>query len=291
MNKLIIEQNSNSRTVTSSIIEELCKYAKVLTGANISLKGSLTVSRAYKESVDYLNTNFPEFNINVQTGYFVSFRDDEVKRICIQNWGQDGGCIPSTLANVNLNNSNLFQNNSDILIADLAAFKNISRISFYGSNNITDIYAGHIGTTAINTFQGITWSNETKNSIILGSVMYLQGENKNGNHGWLSLGTLAIKELTVNSDFHSNLLNRCNITNLYLGGTTYKLQNVPANLYNQGTVTNLYVPSEMVQYYTDLKTSIDSAAGKTVITNIIAYDFTDDPNDIFGVLDVTPPSL
>ena len=169
MNKLIIEQDSNSRPTSSKVIEELYKYAKVLTGDNISLKGSLTVQRAYKESVDYLNAKFPNLTITVQTGYFMTFKDPEVQRICVENWGQDGGCIPSWIENIS-NANTYFQNNENIIIADLAAFKN-TNTDFSNSSNIKEIYIGGTGyINALNVLCNTGWSGgKTLDKLIVGS--------------------------------------------------------------------------------------------------------------------------
>ena len=286
MNKLVIEQNSNSRSISSQIIEELYKNAKTLTDDNISLKGSLTVQRAYKESVTYLNTRFPDLNITVTSGYFVPFKDEEVKRICVENWGSDGGCTPSSLQNISLgNNQQYFRLNDNIEIMDLAAFKNINNIYCSRCWNVKEIYLGKVTSIGeTNTFLGIGGDGGYNlDKFIIGEASYVQGSafNKSNN----TVGVLAVKNLSIDSTWHGNFIRRLNITDFYIGGETHKF-NAPSSVNNPGTITNLHVPQSMKTHYESLQTSINTTAGRTVIVNVVAYDFDTDPDGIFDGLNL-----
>lgn len=106
MNHLIVSQNNNLEILGSSsnnigvrIIEKLYDLARAGLDNSSILQGNLQVSKAYRDSVDWLQNN-TGLNIVVTDDYFVRFKDANFLRICCQVLGTDGTISETQAASV-----------------------------------------------------------------------------------------------------------------------------------------------------------------------------------------------
>ena len=185
MNHLVVSQNSNleilgnsSNTIGVRIIEKLYELAHAGLDSSSSLSGNLQVSKAYRDSVGWLNQN-TDLNIVVTDDHYIRFADPEVARILNSTFGDGIGVTESAAANVTNGGwgpyFDYFYENADIVTFDemkyftsittlhqrgpyyspQGCFKNCTSLETIDMRNITVVAEGN--------FWGCTSLRELKN--------------------------------------------------------------------------------------------------------------------------------
>lgn len=140
---LIINQDVNStERVDGSVITKLYNLAR---GGEIDetsvLRGTLLADTASRKQIDYLEELFENLHITATT-YSISFEDPEVERVCIQNFGSNGGVTENQL-NVVSNIGDAFKDNTTITkFNEFAYFTGLDSTNwgwFAGCTNLEEI--------------------------------------------------------------------------------------------------------------------------------------------------------
>ena len=107
------------------------------------LDGTLTVNAsAYEDSVEALRGTFSKLNLNVTGPYYIRFEDDEVRRICAENWGDGMGITKEQAAAVTGDIGSKFRNNTEINSFDeLRYFTNAKADNIYDTALTKIIYS------------------------------------------------------------------------------------------------------------------------------------------------------
>lgn len=110
---LYIEQNEGlTESVDSGVIKKLYELAVGGLDNTSNLKGTLHTTVASAKEKTYLEGLFPNFHITADQ-YTLSFEDAEVERLCVANWGSNGGVTLDQLQAVT-NPGTVFRNNTNI---------------------------------------------------------------------------------------------------------------------------------------------------------------------------------
>lgn len=174
MNKLIITQDTSrtEQSVPNSVIVTLYNIGKdddlnqsftegVDTTNNArpvsTVSGSIRVSAAYSNQLEYIATKYPNLNITVDSEY-IYFEDPEVERVLIAAGIGDGIGIPIVdAATANLGTT--FKNNTDI--TSFNSFKYFTRANtnpsnsmFEGCSNLSQVDLSEILTVSNYEFKG-----------------------------------------------------------------------------------------------------------------------------------------
>ena len=149
MTNLSIEQSTSSvENVTSQILEKLYQLAitsKVQNSNNnltMSLVGNLQASSAFRDTVTYLRTKFPQLTINVQdSAYYIRFVDSAVENaLKNEGYGDSSGITEYEAANIII--GQLFKNNTNITsfneFSYFTAQQNVA-FTFSGCTNLRSI--------------------------------------------------------------------------------------------------------------------------------------------------------
>lgn len=177
MTHLRIEQEEGTTEyVSTAIISKLYQYAKEIKDyeadpnnnfsgdSQVSLKGTLSVPKAYKDEVEWLTDadildvsqkKFPDLHITAQALY-IKFVDPEVKRVLLTKYGDGTGITREDMSSVTSLAQNLFKNNTVITSFDeLGQFPSIIRIKydcFFGATNLQSIDLSNIEELGNNAF-------------------------------------------------------------------------------------------------------------------------------------------
>ena len=170
MTHLRIEQGGTTEYVTSTLIHKLYEYAKEIkdyeedplnnvTTSQVSLKGNLSVPKAYGDEVDWLETKFsPDLHITITQGRYIKFADSEVERVLLTQYGDGIGITVGDMSNATRLSDNLFQNNSNInTFNELSQFTSITTLGlsvFQGCTNLTSVDLSRCTTIGNRAFYG-----------------------------------------------------------------------------------------------------------------------------------------
>lgn len=153
----IIQGEINEEEVSSSVIAKLADIAQEGLDETSDLRGAIKATHAYESDVNYLNENYPNLDINITGGIYISFEDSTVENILATNWG-DGTGITQTQINSVTNLNNKFWKNSNLIsFNELALFNNITQTNnyeFYNCTSLTSIDLSNIVTLQTETFRG-----------------------------------------------------------------------------------------------------------------------------------------
>lgn len=131
-NTLKITQNNIPEVVNTQLIETLATKARSTDTPN--LQGNLQVAKAYRDSVEYLES-LPapsNLNINVTQDYYIRFADSAVRDVCKNTWGDGTGLTESAAAAVS-SLENHFQRNTQIVNFDeLRYFTGLKYSNYFG---------------------------------------------------------------------------------------------------------------------------------------------------------------
>lgn len=178
MNHLVVSQNSNleilgnsSNTIGVRIIEKLYELAHAGLDSSSSLSGNLQVSKAYRDSVEWLQQN-TGLNIVVTDDYYIKFADSEVARVLTAQYGDGTGVTETAAAAVTSNYNgpyfDHFRQNTDIVtFNELKYFTNLTVLyskgtyyspqgMFYACTNLQSIDLSNITMLDGGTFDGCT---------------------------------------------------------------------------------------------------------------------------------------
>lgn len=158
MTHLVLNQSLNiTENVSSAVIDKLYELAKTSdvedlnNSVSMSLRGNITPSAAFEDAVSFLKDKFENLIINEPSGgYYIRFKDEEVKRVCIEKWGNGAEGITSrTLANVtSAQFGTTFTNNTTIEnFEDLKYFTSVKSLvggAFQGCSNLETIDLSNI---------------------------------------------------------------------------------------------------------------------------------------------------
>lgn len=134
MTHIKIEQNSIPEDITISTLNKLYStvYGSTL-DLTSNLAGYLRIPYAYRDTINYLTTMFPDLHIEVTGGYYVQFSDAETHNVLATNFG-DGTNITEAQVNSITNLGQVFVDNDDVIIADLSKLNNLTGL--YYSNQV-----------------------------------------------------------------------------------------------------------------------------------------------------------
>ena len=146
MTHLNIQQSSNVEIVGASLIQKL--YETALATQDTTLAGNLQCEHCYQSAYEYLTGSvngvkrFPNLNINVTGGVYISFADHLIESILATNFGDGVGITQSTAATVSSFNGK-FDNSNITSFNELPQFTNITTINennrFNGCTSLTSI--------------------------------------------------------------------------------------------------------------------------------------------------------
>lgn len=288
---LTIQQNNNvEENVTSGNLSTvLCALAKDSNNV-VNLMGKVRVSQAVSRDITYLNEKFnPDFTIQAAEE-LVRFDDPVLHQIVLNLYGQNGVIPKNNLAVANspFNSIRASSNYNNIQILDLHEFKNDAwKGTMDFPTSVTDVYLYEAA-----SFYMYEQLNKTDTpnlnyvyvnkcgTVTNGTSGIMIASRQNGNHNNPSrvLNTLVIETpnasiSTIDSTFP--IFESAYVTNFYFNVTkNYQLYTKYGDTYGpltSGGVTNLYVPSNFVSWYT---------SNWKFCTNVYAYDFEADPHNI-----------
>lgn len=142
MTHLYIEQNNtinDKEEVASSVVKKLYDLAVEGLDNTSYLKGRLKTTVTSAKYKTYLEGLFPGSLYIDADQYTLSFEDAEVERLCVANWGSNGGVTANQLALVS-STGDVFKNNTDIIkFNEFKYFTNVNTFSFSGCTNLREI--------------------------------------------------------------------------------------------------------------------------------------------------------
>lgn len=172
MTTLTIEQGNNIEIVSYAVIQKL--YETALNSTNVTLSGNLQCEHCFENAYNYLTgyvtegvKRFPDLQINVTDGKYISFADPNIQKVIVNNWSNGNPGI--TLAEIsthdrinfeesdgNYNTNNSFRGNQTITtFNELGRFTSIKAISRrqFQSSSLSSIDLSNIESIDWNAFQ------------------------------------------------------------------------------------------------------------------------------------------
>ena len=142
---LYIEQDTGlTESVSNSVIKKLYELAVGGLDDTSNLIGSVSTTVTSAKYKTYLEGLFPNFHVTADQ-YTLSFEDAEVERLCVANWGSNGGVTLNQLQAVT-NPGSAFRNNTDITkfnefqyFTGLVNHASITNQLFSGCTNLEEI--------------------------------------------------------------------------------------------------------------------------------------------------------
>ena len=104
------------------------------------IEGTLTVQNAYQDSVETIQSLYPNLNLVVKEGFYINFEDPEVQRVLMDNGVGDSVGITTKQAEALTSIKTWFKGNTEIrFFNELVLFKNVKTFTASAFNGCTSL--------------------------------------------------------------------------------------------------------------------------------------------------------